>query len=142
MSDKDEFIKNVKKLVDKWSFDHCAYCDPGTLVSVDNIRLDPQVRLTPLLSDSSVSILEKIREQPVRFGDWFKIQRGVQPYSRKKHSEKQIAQKFLHSDRRINNEYLPELQGKELSRYHVKAERESYIRYCDEIASIRDIGMF
>ena len=37
MSDKEEFIKNVIKLVDKWSFDHCAYCDPGTLVSVDGM---------------------------------------------------------------------------------------------------------
>ena len=37
MSEKDEFINNVMKLVDKWSFDHCAYCDPGTLVSVDGM---------------------------------------------------------------------------------------------------------
>lgn len=32
-----DFIKEVIKLVDKYSFEKCAYCDPGTLVSIDGM---------------------------------------------------------------------------------------------------------
>ena len=37
MSYKDEFIEEILKQVDKWSFEFCAYCDPGTLVSVEGM---------------------------------------------------------------------------------------------------------
>ena len=37
---------------------------------------------------------------------------------------------------------MPELQGNELSRYFIAAERTSFIKYSDEIASIRSMRMF
>jgi len=87
-------------------------------------------------------IVNKLRSSHKTFGDWFNIQRGVQPYSRSKHNEKQITNKFLHASARLSDEYLPELQGNELSRYYVNPKRVSYIRYCDEIASSRSINIF
>ncbi len=32
-----EFIEKIIRLVDKWSCELCAYCDPGTLVSIDGM---------------------------------------------------------------------------------------------------------
>ena len=32
-----EFIEKIIRLVDKWSFELCAYCDPGTLISIDGM---------------------------------------------------------------------------------------------------------
>ena len=87
-------------------------------------------------------ILRKLRGQPLRLGNLFEIQRGVQPYSRSKHTEEQISTRFLHANQRINSEYLPELQGTELSRYAIVPGRTSYLRYCPQIASIRSIHMF
>ena len=72
----------------------------------------------------------------------FVISRGVQPYSRSKHSEEKIKMRFLHADSCKTAQYLPELQGNELSRYYIASERTSYLKYCDEIASTRPIKMF
>jgi hypothetical protein len=84
----------------------------------------------------------KLKSTGLSFGDWFEIQRGIQPYSRRKHTEQQIKSKFLHASQSLTAEYLPELQGNELSRYWTDSERKSYIRYCDEIASTRALKMF
>ncbi|HZP83284.1 MAG TPA: N-6 DNA methylase [Chthonomonadaceae bacterium] len=114
----------------------------GTEVPVSSVRSDAECRLSVLLSNNIAPILSKLRGAEVCFGDWFQIQRGIQPYSRKKHSEKQIKARFLHADAPLNDEYMPELQGSELSRYWAASERKSYIRYCDEIASSRPRSLF
>jgi hypothetical protein len=114
----------------------------GTPVPIESIRNDPLSRLSVVLSQKAAPILAKLKTAPLTFGDWFDIQRGVQPYSRKKHSEKQISQRFLHASAKRSEEYLPELQGSELSRYWIDPKRVSYLRYCDEIASNRPLRMF
>ncbi len=114
----------------------------GTLVPIESIREDPLNRLSVVLSEGTAPLLSKLKTAPAIFGDWFDIQRGVQPYSRKKHTEEQIARRFLHAKSKRNKEYLPELQGNELSRYWIEPKRDSYLRYCDGIASSRPIRMF
>ena len=114
----------------------------GKHVRISAIKADTLNRFTPIFSDGALAILNKLHKPALTFGGWFKIQRGVQPYSRKKHTEEQIKSRFLHASEKLGNEYLPELQGKELSRYHVADRRESYLRFCDDIASARSIDMF
>jgi hypothetical protein len=114
----------------------------GTVVPIESIRNDPLSRLSVVLSQKAAPVLAKLKAAPLTFGDWFEIQRGVQPYSRKKHSEEQIAKRFLHATLRRSKEYLPELQGNELSRYWIQPERASFLRYCDDIASTRPMKMF
>jgi hypothetical protein len=114
----------------------------GSAVPIENIRHDPLNRLSVVLSREVTPILEKLKTATRTFGDWFDIQRGVQPYSRKKHSEEQIAARFLHARSKQSKEYLPELQGSELSRYWIVPSRASYLRYCDDIASNRSLRMF
>ncbi len=116
--------------------------DVGANVPISNIKSDKTNRFSIVLSRRYASILSKLRSVAITFGELFKIQRGVQPYSRKKHSEQQIKQKYLHVNAKLSEDHLPELQGKELSRYWVAPERTSFIRYCDEIASSRDLSMF
>ncbi|MBN1221221.1 MAG: Eco57I restriction-modification methylase domain-containing protein, partial [Anaerolineae bacterium] len=116
--------------------------DVGKLVPIPNIQSDSEYRFSVIHSRQIAPIISKLKESGLTFGDWFDIQRGVQPYSRQKHSKEQIKEKFLHADLRLTDEYLPELQGKELSRYYVDPQRTSFIRYCSEIASIRQLRMF
>ncbi len=116
--------------------------DIGVNVKIKDIITDPMIRFSPILSENTKTVLMKLSSSKFKFGTWFKIQRGVQPYSRSKHTEKQITEKFLHSDKQVTQEYLPELQGNELSRYFITHNRSSYIRYCDKIASNRDILIF
>ncbi len=114
----------------------------GTLVNIESIRSDNLNRLTIMLSNENAPVFSKLRSTGLSFGDWFQIQRGMQLYSRSKHTEQQIKSKFLHASQPLTEEYLPELQGRELARYWTDSERKSYIRYCDEIASTRAFKMF
>jgi hypothetical protein len=114
----------------------------GKHVPIKSIRDDLSNRLSIALSLEAAPVLLKLKASSLKFGDWFDIQRGVQPYSRRKHTEEQIAQRFLHSKSTRSKEYLPELQGNELSRYWIEPKRVSYIRYCDDIASRRPLRIF
>jgi len=114
----------------------------GKPVRVSRIREDALCRFSLLFTEGTYAVYRKLVACKRNLGELFHIQRGVQPYSRKKHTEKQISGRFLHADSALTNEHLPELQGKELSRYRADAEASSYIRYCDDIASTRSIEMF
>jgi len=34
---QDGFIKEVIKVIDRWSFEQCALCDEGTMVSIEGM---------------------------------------------------------------------------------------------------------
>ncbi|MBI4785741.1 MAG: N-6 DNA methylase [Chloroflexi bacterium] len=116
--------------------------DIGESVPIANIRGDTQHRLSIALSQNTAPLLQKVTAPSTKFGDWFDISRGVQPYSRSKHTEEQIASRFLHATSKKSRQYLPELQGSELSRYFIDPERKSYLKYSEEIASTRPMRMF
>lgn len=37
LSVQEKFIEDVMKLIDRWSFEQCAYCDDGALVSIEGM---------------------------------------------------------------------------------------------------------
>jgi tRNA(Ile2) C34 agmatinyltransferase TiaS len=37
MLSKDDFIENVVKLIDRWSFEQCAFCEGGRLISLEGM---------------------------------------------------------------------------------------------------------
>lgn len=37
MSLQEKFIKEVMKIIDRWSFEQCACCEDGTLVSIEGM---------------------------------------------------------------------------------------------------------
>ncbi|UCC18188.1 MAG: hypothetical protein JSV62_08710 [Promethearchaeota archaeon] len=34
---QEKFIKEIIEIVDRWSFEQCAHCENGTLVSIDGM---------------------------------------------------------------------------------------------------------
>ncbi len=34
---QEKFIKDIMKIIDRWSFEQCAYCDDGILVSINGM---------------------------------------------------------------------------------------------------------
>ena len=36
-SEQEQFIKEVIKVIDRWSFEQCALCDDGTMVSIEGM---------------------------------------------------------------------------------------------------------
>ncbi len=37
VSNQEKFIGKVVKIIDRWSFEQCAYCDNGTLISIEGM---------------------------------------------------------------------------------------------------------
>jgi len=100
-----------------------------------------------ILSSELIS-LQRIKTDPnfINLGSLTRIERGVQLYDRKKHTQSQINNDFL----RIQNHLLvsnqtnlyPELLGEELSRYRLQPKKNTYIRYCDDLAGKRELTLF
>ncbi|MFX0008360.1 MAG: hypothetical protein ACFFA7_06925 [Promethearchaeota archaeon] len=36
-SDQKKFIEDVIRIIDRWSFEQCAHCENGTLLSIDGM---------------------------------------------------------------------------------------------------------
>lgn len=34
---QEEFIKAIIKVIDRWSFEQCAFCEDGTMVSIEGM---------------------------------------------------------------------------------------------------------
>ena len=34
---QEEFIEKIINIIDRWSFEHCAYCEEGALVSIEGM---------------------------------------------------------------------------------------------------------
>jgi len=34
---QEKFINDVMKIIDRWSFEHCAFCEDGILVSIEGM---------------------------------------------------------------------------------------------------------
>ncbi|MFX1366193.1 MAG: hypothetical protein ACFFCE_05220 [Promethearchaeota archaeon] len=34
---QEKFIEDIIKIIDRWSFDQCAYCEDGTLISIEGM---------------------------------------------------------------------------------------------------------
>lgn len=54
---------------------------------------------------------------------------GCQAYNSSKHSQEQIKNRVFHAPNKLSKEYLPELAGKDVSRYLIKRERGEWIKY-------------
>ena len=37
LSLQEKFINNVMKIIDRWSFEQCAFCEEGILVSIEGM---------------------------------------------------------------------------------------------------------
>jgi hypothetical protein len=143
---------------------HCASSDSEILVAQMGKHADPR-RLNELhyksirariwrsmayrkfILDPTAANLRRFHSDPgfVRLGDLVRVQRGVQPYSRRKHSKDQIKSDFLRLDsppRDSEVTYYPELLGEELARYQIHPGKRTWLPYSDALAHTRDEAFF
>jgi type I restriction-modification system DNA methylase subunit len=95
----------------------------------------------------SVARLQRFMTSPefIDLGELVRVERGVQPYSRRKHSEEDIRRDFLRLDHPPVDKpdvYYPELLGEELSRYQIQPRKRTWLKYSDELANKRDEAYF
>ena len=54
---------------------------------------------------------------------------GCQAYNSSKHTPEQISNRVFHANHKAGKDYLPELAGKDVSRYLIKRQRGEWIKY-------------
>lgn len=54
---------------------------------------------------------------------------GCQAYNSSKHTAEQIKDRVFHADRKLSNEYLPELAGSDVGRYALNRKKGAWIKY-------------
>ena len=54
---------------------------------------------------------------------------GCQAYNSSKHTKEQIKNRVFHADKKLSNEYLPELAGKDVGRYTLQRLKGTWIKY-------------
>jgi hypothetical protein len=114
-------------------------------INIQTWKDDPNLKF--ILSMELIKI-QRIKKDSnfINLGSLTRIERGVQLYDLKKHTKDQIQNDFLRINKlpefNSQDNYYPELLGKELSRYRLEPEKRSYIRHCDDLASKRDQVLF
>ncbi len=114
-------------------------------INIQTWKDDPNLKF--ILSMELIKI-QRIKKDSnfINLGSLTRIERGVQLYDLKKHTKDEIQNDFLRINKlpefNSQDNYYPELLGKELSRYRLEPEKRSYIRHCDDLASKRDQVLF
>jgi len=87
-------------------------------------------------------IIKEIEANTVELGDIFETIRGVGPYHHNHQDEEIIKNRAYHSDKKEDEEFVPELKGKHLSRYYHHWEGETWIKYGPWLAEPREERFF
>lgn len=92
--------------------------------------------------------LKKVENQSffknsVKLSLFFDVSQGLIPYDKYRgHTTEQISNRVFHSDKKINNYYKKELQGKDISPFSLKWNQNSWIKYGDWLAAPRNPKFF
>ncbi len=98
-----------------------------------NIFITPEI-------NKILSIIESNKETVLNF---FDFSLGITPYdSYKGHSKELIKNKSFHSDKKLSNEYVPLISGKNIVPFYVKENIEEYLKYGDWLGAPRKKKFF
>ncbi|GAD52326.1 hypothetical protein MBEHAL_1086 [Halarchaeum acidiphilum MH1-52-1] len=102
----------------------------------------PQKRIEVRQTSKETDLLRHIRSASVQLDEIADVSIGIQAYNRSKHTEEQIENRIFHADTQESEEYLPELSGQDVSRYSVKHDGETWVKYGDHLHDYRPMRYF
>ena len=83
---------------------------------------------TRIVGKAGVLINKLLNSHP-RLDQVARASLGCQAYNSSKHTQEQIKNRVFHASKKLSEEYLPELAGKDVSRYIIIRERGEWIKY-------------
>ena len=98
---------------------------------------DSESRIILVAPSNEQEIIAKAQKFAFLLGSLSKVERGVQPYGRSKHSEEQIQSRFLHASTKATSLHMRELLGEDLNRYSLEWNGNTWLEYSDRIANSR-----
>jgi hypothetical protein len=86
-------------------------------------------------------LVKAILQRSVPLGERARASLGCQAYNSSKHTKEQITGRVFHALTRLSDEYLPELAGRDVSRYSITRARGQWIKYGPWLHDYRPMEM-
>jgi type I restriction-modification system DNA methylase subunit len=113
------------------------------IVQQENFRKNEKFIFSVEISSGLQYIIDKMRIDTVEVGNVFDVTRGINPYDIYTGQSKEVIQsKAYHADSPKDSTFVPELRGKDVSRYNYIWNGSDYISYGDWLAAPRNPKYF
>ena len=104
---------------------------------------DPEMRFSIFASAEEGRICSKIEELPLRFDDLSEFCLGLTPYDKHKgHSSELIESRGFHADRKLSADYVPLIDGSNITRYAVSENVSEWLKYGPWLSRPRERRFF
>ena len=104
---------------------------------------DKQLRFNIFADSETLRLLSKIEESAKPLEEYLSTSLGITPYDKYKgHDEYTIKNRLFHSDRKVDNTYVPLISGKNIHPYYVTNDIEEYLHYGTWLGAPREEQYF
>ncbi|QLC35681.1 N-6 DNA methylase (plasmid) [Halarchaeum sp. CBA1220] len=103
-----------------------------TILETDSKRIDTTT------TREETNILERIKSVSIDLKEIAELSIGVQAYNSSKHTKEQIDNRVFHATEKVDTDYLPQISGKDVSRYEVSFDGNTWIKYGTHLHDYRD----
>jgi hypothetical protein len=100
---------------------------------------DPLLRFETRLVGKAGNLVKRVQSAFPPLENVARVSLGCQAYNSSKHTPEQIKKRVFHADKKVSSNYLPELAGRDVSRYFIKREKGKWIRYGEWLHDYRSM---
>ncbi len=139
--------KNNNELIDAIYYKNDAKTDLSKIHfnkhSRKEWKIDNLVRFNIFSNTTESQILSKIEKNTTILSEVTEFSLGITPYDRiKGHTQDQIKNRVFHSEKKISNEYVPLISGKNIKKYHIIGKVNEYLKYGEWLGAPRNPKFF
>lgn len=139
--------KNNNELIDAIYYKNDAKTDLSNIHfnkhSRKEWKIDKLVRFNIFSNTTESQILSKIEKNTTILSEVTEFSLGITPYDRiKGHTQDQIRNRVFHSEKKISNEYVPLISGKNIKKYHIIGKVNEYLKYGEWLGAPRNPKFF
>jgi adenine-specific DNA-methyltransferase len=147
---KGSFV-GYKQTKSKESFIELSVSARQTIRNEDLLKINQNWGLAFFLDKKAIERIAKIKGNNEELIKYFDVSQGYIPYRRSDlikefgelNGNKIVDERMWHSDEKLNDEYLPEIFGRELDKFGtIKKTKISYVKYGKHLAGYVDLKFF
>ena len=102
----------------------------------------PEKRIEIRQTGEEQRLLDKINSNCAVIRNIAEVSIGIQAYNSSEHSKETIESRSFHADHKKSDDYYPEVSGQDVSRYQVRHDGETWVKYGDHLHDYRPMRFF
>lgn len=111
-------------------------------IEQEELKQFPHSRIEIRLTSTEQKLYNKVQDVSVPLSKCTNISIGIQAYNSSKHTKEQIENRVFHSDQKVDENYFPELNGNDVSRYSLSPKKDAWIKYGSHLHDYRPFEYF